>query len=272
MSGAYTGPLKAAIFDWAGTIVDYGCIAPAQVFVETFAAEGVALTMAEARGPMGMHKRDHIRAVLALPEVAARWQSAHGAPPHEADIDRVYAAFVPRQIGLIGGSAEPIPGALEAVASLRARGLKIGGCTGYVRAMMNVLEPAARAKGYAPDVSVCSDEVGGGRPAPWMIFHIAQRLNVYPMAALVKIGDTEVDVAEGLNAGTWTVALAQTGNEIGLSEADLYALTAADREARLAAARAKLSAAGAHYVIDTLAGLLPVMDDIEARLTQGKRP
>ncbi len=272
MSGAYTGPLQAAIFDWAGTIVDYGCIAPAQVFVETFAAEGVTLTMAEARGPMGMHKRDHIRAVLAMPEVAARWESAHDALPGEADIDRLYAEFVPRQIALIGGSAAPIPGALAAVAALRERGLKIGGCTGYVRAMMNVLEPAALANGYAPDVSVCSDDVGGGRPAPWMIFHIAQRLGIYPMASIVKVGDTEVDVAEGLNAGTWTVALAQTGNEIGLSEADYFALPAEEREAQLRAARAKLKAAGAHYVIDTLHDFMPVVDDIEGRLRNGERP
>jgi phosphonoacetaldehyde hydrolase len=272
MSAVYTGPLRAAIFDWAGTVVDYGCIAPAQVFVETFAAEGVALTMAEARGPMGMNKRDHIAAVLALPDVASRWLTAHGKAPGEADIDRLYAAFVPRQIALIGDSAEPIPGALEAVAALRARGLKIGGCTGYVRAMMNVLEPAARDRGYAPDVSVASDDVGGGRPAPWMIFHIAQRLNVYPMAAIVKVGDTEVDVAEGINAGVWTVALAQTGNEIGLSEAEWNALPSDEQTERIIAARAKLSDAGAHYVIDTLNELLPVVDDIEARLEQGERP
>jgi phosphonoacetaldehyde hydrolase len=272
MSAVYTGLLQAAIFDWAGTVVDYGCIAPAQVFVETFAAEGVALTVGEARAPMGMNKRDHIATVLALPDVAARWQEAHGAPAGTRDIDRLYAAFVPRQIALIGASAELIPGALDAVAALRARGLKIGGCTGYVRAMMDILEPAASANGYAPDVSVASDDVGGGRPAPWMIFHIAQRLSVYPMAAIVKIGDTEVDIAEGLNAGVWTVALAQTGNEIGLSEADFHALPAAEREARLSAARAKLSDAGAHYVIDTLHDLLPVVDDIEARLRKGERP
>ena len=29
---SYRGPLKAAILDWAGTVVDFGCVAPAVVF------------------------------------------------------------------------------------------------------------------------------------------------------------------------------------------------------------------------------------------------
>ena len=53
--------LKAAVFDWAGTVIDHGSLAPMGVFVKTFAGFGVAITIAEARGPMGMAKRDHIK-------------------------------------------------------------------------------------------------------------------------------------------------------------------------------------------------------------------
>ncbi|MHC9035749.1 phosphonoacetaldehyde hydrolase, partial [Cobetia marina] len=48
--------LQAAIFDWAGTLVDFGSFAPTQIFVEAFAEIGVAISLEEARGPMGMGK------------------------------------------------------------------------------------------------------------------------------------------------------------------------------------------------------------------------
>ena len=55
--------LKAAILDWAGTVVDHGSRAPMGAFVRAFAQFGVTVSIADARGPMGMAKWDHIRAV-----------------------------------------------------------------------------------------------------------------------------------------------------------------------------------------------------------------
>ena len=72
--GRYTGPLKAVILDWAGTVVDYGSCAPAGVFVEVFARHAVPITMQQARAPMGSEKRAHIAAVAAMPEVAEAWR------------------------------------------------------------------------------------------------------------------------------------------------------------------------------------------------------
>ena len=59
----YTNPhtLQAAIFDWAGTVVDFGSFAPTQIFVEAFGEFDVHVSIEEARGPMGMGKWDHIR-------------------------------------------------------------------------------------------------------------------------------------------------------------------------------------------------------------------
>ena len=56
--------IRLVIFDLAGTTIDFGSRAPAGVFVEVFAREGVTVADAEARVPMGMHKRDHIREML----------------------------------------------------------------------------------------------------------------------------------------------------------------------------------------------------------------
>ena len=268
----YNGPLQAVIFDWAGTTVDHGCMAPALVFVEVFRRHGVEIEMAQAREPMGMHKRDHIRAIVEMPSVSAAWEGVHGARPDEAAIDVMYTDFIPLQIECLGRYAEPIPGVLDVVAQLRERGIKIGSNTGYNREMMDVLTPAAAAAGYAPDCTICSTDVPEGRPAPWMALENARRMNVYPMSAVVKVDDTVPGIDEGLNAGMWTVGISETGNEVGLSLQDLEALAPQERRRLRDGAAKRLAQAGAHYVIDSVADLLPCLDDIERRLASGETP
>jgi phosphonoacetaldehyde hydrolase len=271
-AGRFVGPLKAVILDWAGTIVDYGSCAPAGVFVEVFARHGVHITMAQARGPMGSEKRAHIAAVAGMLEVAEAWKRAHNHACADADIDAMYAEFIPLQIESLPRFADLIPGTLEAVAGFRQRGLRIGTTTGYNGEMMRVLAPEAARRGFEPDCVVSSDMVPEGRPSPWMALKAAALMRVYPMSAIVKIGDTIPDIHEGLNAGMWTIAIAATGNEIGLSQPEAEALPAEERELHLARARERLHTAGAHYVVDSIADVLPVLDQINARLASGERP
>jgi phosphonoacetaldehyde hydrolase len=87
--------LKAVVFDWAGTTIDYGSRAPMGAFVEVFAQFKVEISIPEARRPMGLPKRDHIKALVSDQNIAARWQRAHGQAPTDRDVDRVYAVFVP---------------------------------------------------------------------------------------------------------------------------------------------------------------------------------
>ena len=271
-AGHNTGPLKAVILDWAGTIVDYGSCAPAGVFVEVFARHGIPITMTQARGPMGSEKRAHIAALAATPVVAEAWVRAHGRRCIEDDIDAMYADFVSLQIESLPRFADLIPGTLEAVAGFRKRGLKIGTTTGYNAEMMRVLGAEAASRGFEPDCIVSSDMVPEGRPAPWMALKAAALMRVYPMSAIVKIGDTIPDIHEGLNAGMWTIAVAASGNELGLAQTEAEALPADDLEQRLARARDRLRAAGAHYVVDGISDVPPVLDHIESRLARGERP
>ena len=76
-----TGAIKAVVFDWAGTMVDFGCVAPVDALIEAFAGEGVVIAPAEARADMGRAKRDHVRALMAMPRIAAAWADANGAAP-----------------------------------------------------------------------------------------------------------------------------------------------------------------------------------------------
>jgi phosphonoacetaldehyde hydrolase len=99
-----------------------------------------------------------------------------------------------------------------------------------------------------------------------MVFEAAVQLKVYPLAAIVKVGDTPADIAEGLNAGAWSVGVAATGNMVGLCQSDFEALSQNERHDRIATGRAALIAAGAHYVIDSVADLEPVIAAINERL------
>ncbi|MGD9511652.1 MAG: phosphonoacetaldehyde hydrolase [Geminicoccaceae bacterium] len=264
--------LRAVVLDWAGTMVDHGSLAPMGVFVEAFARFGVAITIDEARGPMGMAKRPHIAALMALPRIADAWRARHGRLPGEADIDAVYEVFVPMNVEVAGRYADVIPGAAEAVAELRRRGLKIGSSTGYTREIMAEVTPIAAAQGYVPDCIVCTGDTPDGRPTPFMLYKAFLDLAVWPAWSCVKVDDTEVGIAEGLNGGCWTVGVAVTGNVFGLSLASTQALTFDQLTVRRAAAVARLEGAGAHYVVDGVADILPVMTAIEQRLAAGERP
>ena len=259
----YTGPLQLVVLDWAGTTIDHGCMAPVAVFQAAFATLGVAVTAEEVRVPMGMEKRAHIRAMTAQPSVAARWQEVHGSAPSEADVDRMYAAFLPLQGEVVADYTTPITGVPETIALLRERGVKIGSSTGYPQAVMDVVTPLSRAAGYAPDAVFCGDSTPVGRPAPFLIHENMKALNVHQAAAVVKVDDTVAGIEAGRNAGVWTVGVAATGNLVGLSEADFAALDAPDRAARVAHARTVLSEAGAHVVIDHLRELPEAMATIE---------
>jgi phosphonoacetaldehyde hydrolase len=184
----------------------------------------------------------------------------------------MFKDFVPMQMDCLGKYADLIPGTLETVAKFRQRGLKIGSTTGYTGEMMTLLLAEAKKRGYEPDSTVCATDVPFGRPEPWMCLKNAENLHVFPMEAIVKIGDTLPDIAEGLNAGMWTVALTQTGNEMGLNAEEIKALPPAERDYKLARARTRMSQAGAHYVVDGIWDCDPLIDDINARLARGERP
>ena len=262
----YHGKLKALVLDWAGTTVDFGSLAPARTLQRLFSGAGIQLTEAEARRDMGLPKKDHIHRILSIPRVHDEWRGLRGHLPTSDDLDELYQLFVPLQFSCLAEYSTMIPGVVESVERFRKRGLKIGSTTGYTRAMLDLLlENSARA-GYQPDCSLSPEDVGAGRPHPYMIYELAIKLQVYPMAAIAKIGDTAADIEEGLNAGTWSIGVAGTGNALGLSQAEFEALPETERRTHLVAARAELERAGAHYVVDNFAELDAVLDEIDARL------
>jgi phosphonoacetaldehyde hydrolase len=262
--------IQAAILDWAGTVVDHGSRAPMGAFVRAFAQFGVTISIADARGPMGMAKWDHIRAVGHIPSVAAAWRARHGHDFSDGDVDAIFQVFEPMNIAAVRDHADIIPGAIAAIDALRAHGVRIAGTTGYTRPIMDVLEPLAAAAGYAPELTVCAGDLPAGRPTPLMMWYALAKLGVWPAAAVVKVDDTAPGIGEGKAAGTWTIGIALTGNAAGLSAEELAALPATER-ARLRE-RAAAELRGADMIIDSVAELPQAVAAIDARLAAGERP
>jgi len=221
---------------------------------------------------MGMPKWHHIQAITRDESVAERWQAVHAKRPDDSDVDALYQRFLPLQVKTVEQHSDMIPGVIDTVATLRARGLAIASTTGYPREVMDVVLRVAKEQGYEPDVTICAGDTPAGRPGPFMALQALIKLSVSPVESVVKIGDTSVDIGEGLNGGMWSVGVAVTGNEVGLTVAEYAALPAEERRRLAEVATDRLLAAGAHYVVDSLVDVIPVLDSIEARLAAGEKP
>jgi phosphonoacetaldehyde hydrolase len=263
--------IQAIMLDWAGTIVDHGSMAPVLALQTLFSQHGITLSIAEARRDMGLLKRDHIRAILTIPGVRAKWSAMAGSEPGESELDALFAEFGPLQMQIIAQHSQVIPGVAETVQQWQSSGIRIGSTTGYTRTMLEPVMAQAAQQGFKPDASVCPDEVSAGRPAPWMLMRNAELLNVYPPAACVKIGDTVIDIHEGRNAGMWTIGLTRTGNLIGLDREHWDQLPVAEKKLLLDRAANTLLEAGADFIAEDLASCSPALAEIERRLDHGKR-
>lgn len=268
----YKGPLKLAVLDLAGTLVDFGSCAPAGAFVQLFANCGITITDAQAREPMGMQKHNHIAALCKLKTVQEQWKEIFGKTIINGDIDMLYELFIPLQMAVLPQYCELIPGALEAIAAMRRRGLAIALTTGYNRAMMECVLERAVEQGLKGDIALCADDIPAGRPAPWMALECARQLGIFPLSACIKIGDTLVDVQEGRNAGMWSIGVSISGNMVGMPMEKWEGLNAHWQETFRQTASQEMFRAGAHGVVDNIADCPALIDAVNERMAAGGKP
>ena len=152
----------------------------------------------------------------------------------------------------------PIPGVLETMAMLREQGIKIGSTTGYTAKMMEIVRPGAEAKGYRVDNLVTPNEVPAGRPAPYMIYKNMIDLAIPSVDQVVKVGDTIADIKE-------SVGIVTGSNEMGVSEEEYNSRPAEEWESLKKEVRERMLAAGAHFVLDTIAELPACIEKINNR-------
>jgi len=257
--------IECVILDWAGTAVDFGCFAPVNAFAKAFEEIAIGITAEEIRIPMGMAKIEHIRRLLRMERIGNAFKNIYRRDWNEDDVVKLNRSFEKYLFATLTSYTSPIPHVVDTVSLLRQQGIKIGSTTGYTRSMMDVVEISARSKGYYPDNCVTPDGLPKGRPAPFMIFRNMIDLNVQHADCVVKVGDTLEDIREGLNAKVWTIGVVIGSSELGLSETEINEIPERELDAKIAAVRRKMMEAGAHYVMDTMAELPEIIEQINRK-------
>ena len=265
--------IEGVIFDWAGTTVDFGCFAPVNIFLKIFKEAGIEVTMDEAREPMGMLKRDHIKAILEMQRIRGLWELKYGRDFNEKDIDDLYSSFKPLLISSLNQYTNPIPEVIDTVKVLRNNGMKIGSTTGYTDDMMKVVTEGAKANGYAPDFYVSPDSTNSiGRPYPYMILRNIESLKLSATWKVVKVGDTVADIKEGINAGVWSVGVAVGSSQMGLSYDEFNSLDENEKNEVIKNTEESFLKVGADFTIRTMSELPVLIQKINGLISEGTRP
>ncbi|QJD81922.1 phosphonoacetaldehyde hydrolase [Cohnella herbarum] len=265
--------IQGIIMDWAGTTVDYGCMAPVHVFLDIFRSRGIEPTMDEVRAPMGLLKWDHIKAMLEMPRIGKLFEERMGRPYRNSDVDELHDEFEPKLLEILHRFAEPIEHVVDVVNRLRRDGLKIGGTTGYNDAMMKIVASNAREKGYAPDYWVTPDSVfGKGRPNPYMIYSNMIHLDMGVPSQVIKVGDTASDIQEAINAGVWAVGVVKGSSMLGLTEEEVGTMEHSVLREHIDAAKQRFLECGAHYVVEKMSHLPDIVELVNEQLKEGDKP
>jgi phosphonatase-like hydrolase len=194
--------IELVVFDLAGTTVHDGD-AVSSCFRAALAAVGVHPELAAVNAVMGLHK----------PEAIGRLLSAAGRAAGAREVDAIHADFARRMMShyRTDPAVREIPGAAKVFAELRRGGVKVALNTGFGRPIVDViLERLAWTKSV--DAVIASDEVPRGRPYPDMIRTLMARLGITEASRVAKVGDTQVDLEEGINAGCGLVVGVKTGS------------------------------------------------------------
>ena len=266
------------MLDCSGTTMDRYVDAPAIVFVEVFRNYGLAISMPEARGPMGLRKDLHIKAITEIPSVRGRFVAQFGREPKQGDVDAMFADFVPTQLALLrnGSYHTLLPGVGELVRGWQKQGIRIGVTTGFTRDMLDLLLAGAATQGFVPDTHCAGDEVEMPRPTAYMVIKNLERMGVYNLAnamlRTIKVDDTVSGAGEGAPL-CWRVAVSKWSNYVADSWDAVRKMSGTELAASERASKEKLvGESGAHYVIDDLRDMPAVIADVNNRLTNGERP
>ena len=198
------GKIRLVVFDMAGTTVfDRGNVADA--FQQAFRANGLEVGKEKIKTVMGWRKKDAIKKLLEqfYPEHA-----------NAINIETIHTDFINTMIRFYETDPElrAQPFTEEIFAQLRQQGIKIALNTGFTRSITDtILKRLGWVEGKQVDVVIASDEVENGRPHSDMIRNIMKKLDIHDPEQVVKIGDTEVDIEEGRNAGCGIVIGVTTG-------------------------------------------------------------
>lgn len=255
--------IEAVIFDWAGTTVDYGSLAPVVAFKAAFNTKNIFPTDDEIRQFMGMSKWDHIGEMLKLETIRQQWQDEYDQLPTEDDRSELYRIFEASLMAHLVKKTELKPYLLDTVKFLEDSNIKVATTTGYTPQMMDAVKEGAAAQGYRPEMVLTSADVdNNGRPAPDMINKILHDMAISDPQNAIKVGDTIVDIEEGQNANVKTVGIIEGSSLMGMNQDEYETLTQEQRLECCQVVREQFESANADFIINNLAELPEVVKSL----------
>ncbi|GAB4455581.1 MAG: phosphonatase-like hydrolase [Armatimonadaceae bacterium] len=189
------------VFDMAGTTVydEDGIVA--RCLVEAMESGGFVVEFSRALSLMGIPKPEAI--VHLLPETMQH------EPTLDQTVTQLHQAFLERMLRYYreNPAVTSIAGTEEVFRTLRTEGIKVALDTGFSRDILDTIVARLHWESLL-DATVASDEVQNGRPHPDMVFYLMHQLGITDAAQVAKVGDTPVDLQEGLAAGCqWNIGV-----------------------------------------------------------------
>ncbi|MBL0884584.1 MAG: HAD hydrolase-like protein [Chitinophagaceae bacterium] len=198
--------ISLVVFDIAGTTVsDKGNIN--ECFRDAFASEGLTVTAEDVDQVMGYRK------IEAVEIIVNKYTINEGFGQYDR-IQRIHDHFNNAMVAFYTNNNEltAMPFAEELFEILNSNRIKVALNTGFTREITDaILVNLKWDKHPFIQSTICSDEVDEGRPQPFMIKELMNRLDISDASQVVKIGDTEVDIKEGRNSGCGMVVAVTTG-------------------------------------------------------------
>ena len=198
--------IKLVVFDIAGTTVkdDHDV---SKAFQAALKKSHYEVPLELINPLMGYEKNLAIRQILRLHE-------HNDAKITTELVSKIHQEFVKQMIEYYRSAPgiEPLPNVEDTFAKLREQGVQVGINTGFSR---DIADTIVTRLGWFEkeliDHVVGSDEVELGRPHPFMIEKMMKDGGIEKGKYVAKVGDTEVDVREGQNAGCKYVIGVTTG-------------------------------------------------------------
>ncbi len=187
--------IQLVVFDIAGTTVkDRNNVA--QTFQSVLLKNGFEAPLSVANRYMGYEKKHAIREIIE--------EVSPGTGVSDERVDTIHRDFVESMLHYYRTleTIEPLPHVEETLQALQAAGKKIAVNTGFSRDIADAIISRLgwKEKGWVNWI-IASDEVAHGRPFPDMIRELMNKSGISDPQEVAKVGDTEVDIHEGRNAG-----------------------------------------------------------------------
>jgi phosphonoacetaldehyde hydrolase len=194
------------IFDLSGVLIDFGMYAPVIATSRAFRNRDIYIPERIIRQNIGINQEKHIKLLCNYYNHGHNFESIYTDYKNELIVLNSNAAFT-----------SPINGADRTTNLLKRLGYKIAITTFYNKNVFSVIDKSLKSNNIVYDTVVCNNDVILGKPEPFMLYKIMNRFNV-PAKKCIKVGESPLNVLEGLKAKVDTINVIDSSNLMGMDE------------------------------------------------------